>query len=99
MTKRLLLALLIGVVATFAFIGLASVVDELGYEFLARALVWPNALLQSLVPPHNIGTPEHQVLEGSPLNFLAFVASLPLGFIVYGAVAFAMLGKAWRRNP
>ena len=61
--KRVLVAVGIGTTAAFTLVGLAAVVDELGYESAAPILVWPNALLQSLVPPHNIGTPEHPVLE------------------------------------
>ena len=98
--KRALMAVGIGTTTALALIGLAAVVDELGYESAARILVWPNAWLQSLVPTHNIGTAEHSVLEGSPLNELAFVASVVVAAIVYSMLAFAIVPRlvAWVRR-
>jgi hypothetical protein len=98
--KRVLIAVGIGTTTAFALTGLAAVVDELGYESAARILVWPNALLQSFVPPHNIGTPEHAVLEGSPLNGFAFVASVLIAAIVYSMPAFSVVPRllAWVRR-
>jgi len=86
--KRVLLAIALGVVTTFAVIGLAFVADDLGFESFARALAWPNTLLQSLTPSNNIGTLDHPVTEGTPLNALAFYASIPLGVLIYGFVAY-----------
>src|SRR5580693_2408104 len=86
--KRVIQSIGIGIVATFAMIGLAFVVDDAGYEDFAQYLNWPNLLLQNLAPPHNIGTADHHFLEGSPLNVLAFYASIPFGTLIYGCVAF-----------
>ena len=94
--KRVVLAIALGVVTTFALIGLAFVADDLGFESFARALVWPNTLLQSFAPSNNIGTLEHPVLEGTPLNALAFCASIPLGVLIYGLIAYAGLSLTKR---
>ena len=96
MTKRLVLSAVIGIVLAFACLGVSVYVEDLGFESLARVFLWPNGLLQLLAPPHNIGTPEHVVLEGSPLNDLAFHASVPLGALVYGAIAFFILPRVKR---
>lgn len=62
----------------------------------SRVLMWQNSLLQSMTPQVNIGTPEHPIYEGTPLNVLALVASVPLGFLIYGLIAYFTL-KAIRR--
>ena len=91
MAKRALQALLIGTIVTFAMFGVAFISFEAGYEGLGKAAIWQNELLQVLVPLHNIGTPENPVYEGTPLSFLTFFASVPLGIFVYGLVAYAAL--------
>ena len=96
MTKRLVLSAAIGIVMAFAFLGVSVYVEDLGFESLAKVFLWPNGLLQLLAPPHNIGTPEHVVLEGSPLNDLAFTTSVPLAALVYGAIAFFILPRVKR---
>ena len=65
MVKRVLIAMVYGVVVTFSLLGLSVVLDDMGYESAARALFWQNGALQALVPPINIGSANHPVLEGS----------------------------------
>jgi hypothetical protein len=60
-------------------------------------LLWQNTLLQGFAPLGNMGTPEHPIYEGTPLNFLAFLASIPLSIIIYSLVAYAALSIARRR--
>ena len=98
MAKRALQAFLIGTIVTFAFFGVAFVSFEAGYEGLGKAAIWQNALLQALAPLHNIGTPENPVYEGTPLNFLAFFASVPLGILVYSLVAYTALRLVRQRT-
>ena len=98
MKKRIFLALLIGLVLTAGLLGLSFVADDAGLDSLASVLLWPNTLLQSLAPLGNIGTPERPIYEGTPLNFLAFFASVPLGFAVYTAAAYVILGRWGRRS-
>ena len=89
-------ASLIGIAATLVLLAGAFAADASGFPNLARSLFWQNGLLQSLVPQGNIGTPESPVYEGSPLNYLAFLASIPLGFAAYGCLAYVAL--KWRKR-
>ncbi|HJY05403.1 MAG TPA: hypothetical protein VJ323_03755 [Bryobacteraceae bacterium] len=97
MIKRLMLAAAIGLLATAALFALSFAADSLGFASLARGLLWQNTLLQSFAPLGNIGTAEHPVYEGSPLNFLAFLASIPTGIFFYSLLAYAALSMAKRR--
>ena len=99
MFKQILIAALIGIAIAFACLGLSVYSEELGLGFLSDAFAWPNTLLQLLVPAHNIGTAERPMLEGSPLNFLAFLASVPLGAFVYSVIAFVWLRRRRARVP
>jgi hypothetical protein len=82
-----LAALVIGIAATLVLTVAASFSHSAGAELAARVLSWPNTLLQSLVPPHNIGTVESPFYEGMPLNVLAYFASVNLR--PYGAISVA----------
>jgi hypothetical protein len=95
---RLALAFILGAIATFALMGLSVIANECGYELASRIVFWQNTLLQSLVLPINIGYSEHAVYEGSPLNFLAFLASMPLGIVVYGIAAFTAMSQRSKRH-
>jgi len=98
MSKQIFVALFVGLVASFALLGLSVYSDELELGILAKIFDWPNTLLQSFVPLNNLGTPEHPILEGSPLNDLAFQVSVPFGAVVYGAI-FLLVRKFLRRAP
>lgn len=89
--RKVALAIVIGIAVTLALLGLAFAADAVGHPGIARALFWNNGILQSLVPLNNIGSVAHPVYEGTPLNFLAFCASIPLGFVIYGAAAYVAL--------
>lgn len=95
---RLALAFVLGAIATFALMGLSVIANECGYELASRIVFWQNTFLQSLVLPINIGSAEHAVYEGSPLNILAYLASLPLGILVYGMAAFAAISRRSERR-
>jgi hypothetical protein len=75
-----------------------------GAQFAHRAhsaaylLFWQNTLLQSVVPLHNIGTPERPIYEGTPLNILAYLASYPLGAVVYAAAVYAVLCRRTKQS-
>lgn len=97
MIKRILLAFAIGVLATAALFALSFAADSFGFTSLANGLLWQNTLLQSFAPLGNMGTPEHPVYEGTPLNFLAFLASVPLGIVIYSVMAYAVLSMVQRR--
>ena len=98
MKKRIFPALLIGLSLTAGLLGLSFVAADAGLDSLAKGLLWPNTLLQSLAPLGNVGTPERPIYEGTPLNFLAFFASIPLAFVIYTSAAYVILGRWGRRS-
>jgi hypothetical protein len=87
---RILLAVVIGVVLTIVT---AAVTSDSGSESARAVLFWPNTVLQYLVPAPNIGTPDHPLYEGTPLNFVAFLISFPFAVGIYGALAFLFLRR------
>lgn len=91
--KRISIAIGVGGLATLIMGVAARVASNFGAESLAQYLFWPNALTQSLVPCIQIGTPQHPVCEGTPLNFLAFLASIALSAVTYSAVAYVWLQR------
>jgi hypothetical protein len=88
---RILLAIGIGVLVTAITAAVSFAMTSRGAESAGEILLWPNTLLQVLVPAPNIGTPDHPLYEGTPLNFFAFLASFPLAITVYGVVAYVCL--------
>src|SRR5438034_8669481 len=103
MRRRLRLALLafgIGVLITAITATVAFVPNWDSAESVREAIFWPNTLLQNLVPVvyglPNIGTPDHPLYEGTPVNILAFFISFPLAIFVYSIVAYIFL--RWRRR-
>ncbi len=98
MVKRALFAVCVGILVTLLLLGAAFVADSAGLESLAGALFWQNTLAQSFVPLGNIGTAGHPIYEGSPLNFIAFLASFPIGVAVHGAAAFILMDRFLRKR-
>lgn len=96
--KRAFIAIGLGLVATFGLNVLAFFADGLEHPLLSSVLIWPNTFFQSLAPLHNIGTAERPIMEGTPLNFLAFVASIPLAWLVYSCIAYIWLHSRNRRS-
>jgi len=89
--NRLLCALAIGIVITATSIAAMYLLYSSGANDAARIAWWPNTVLQALVPAPNIGTPERPLLEGTPVHYLAFLASFPLGLLAYSVLAFRVL--------
>jgi hypothetical protein len=95
--KRILLAIGLGGLVTLMLGGAAQIASNFGAESLAQILFWPNVLTQSFVPCLQIGTPQHPVCEGTPLNFLAFLESIVLSVVIYSALAYVWLQRQSRR--
>jgi hypothetical protein len=38
-----------------------------------------------------MGTAEQPMYAGTPLNFLGFLASIPVGFVIYGVAAYVAI--------
>jgi hypothetical protein len=79
---------ILGIALTLLLLAVAFVVDSTGHPELARVLFWQNELLQVLTPGHNIGTPTHPIHEGTPLHLIGFIASIPIGFVIYGGLTY-----------
>ena len=98
--RRFLLVLLapgIGTLVTAVTAALSYFAFQAGAELLSESLFWPNTLMQSSVPIlyglPNIGTPDHPLYEGTPVNIAAFFVSFPLGILVYSTVAYIFLRR------
>jgi hypothetical protein len=89
--KPLAIAAGIGVLLTVALTGAAYLSHYAEAETAAKVLFWPNTSLQSLIMCVDVGTPRHQMCEGTPLNVVAYGASFPLSIVVYPLVAYALL--------
>ena len=94
-SRNLRFSALIGVGVTLLLLALAFWTDN---DQVSRTLFWHNTLIQKAIGGHNIGTAEEPVIEGTPLNLVAFLASIPLGFLIYGAVAYLVLRLVSRRT-
>lgn len=99
MIKRIFWAAVIGVAATLLLIAASFAADDAGYDVLSNALFWQNWLLQSLLPTPDIGTLQHPFREGVPLTFIAWFASIPVGFVIYGALAYAAMRRSDKVVP
>jgi hypothetical protein len=97
--KRLLLSILCGLLITAALTVIAF--SDKTSDNTARILLWQVMLLAQHVPHGNIGTPEHPVYEGSPLDLVPVFLGVPLGIPIYAVVSYAALwlvAKVQRRN-
>jgi hypothetical protein len=89
----ILLALGIGTLVTAVTAAISYFTFQAGAELVSEILFWPNTLMQSLVPFHNIGTPEHPFYEGTPVNIAAFFVSFLVGILIYSAVAYVFVRR------
>ena len=86
----------IGVLLTTLTAALSYFASQAGAQLVSEILFWPNTLMQSLVPLHNVSTSAHPLYEGTPLNIAAFFMSFPLAVLVYGAFAYIFLRRRQR---
>jgi len=91
--KHVLMAVGLGVLLTVVFTASAKAAYEAGATFVSKLLLWPNTLLQSLVPCLNIGSPEAPFCEGTPLHLLVFGASELLSVAVYASIAYILIRR------
>ena len=70
--------------------------------FLVNALLWPMYLIGPaigrLLPRGNIGTPEHPIYEGTPIDFLVGFALAGFCILLYPVVTFVILSLISRRQ-
>jgi hypothetical protein len=96
--RLVFLAITIGIAISAVLQVLALVAYQNGLVMITRILDWPNTLVQAAIACAPDGSADQQSCEGTPLNVLAYFASLPLGAAVYGAVAYIRLRKRWFRG-
>jgi hypothetical protein len=60
---------------------------------VSDVVFWPNTLLQSLAPCAVLKVGDIVGCEGTPLNLVMYVASFFLGVLVYGVVAYVLIGR------
>jgi hypothetical protein len=89
----ILLAFGIGTLVTAVTAAFSYFAFQAGADLVSEILFWPNTLMQSLVPLHNIGTAEHLFYEGTPVSIAAFFVSFPLAILVYSAVAYVFVRR------
>ena len=87
--KRWLLAVLCGSLMTVVLTVIAF--SDNTSRKTAGILLWQVTLLAQGVPHGNIGTVEHPVYEGSPLDFVPVIVGVPLGIPIYTLVAYGGL--------
>ena len=88
---RIIVAIAIGVAITMAMAYASHVAWRNHAEIVSHVLLWPNTLLQTLVPLNNVNTTEHPVYEATPVNIVAYLASYPIGAVVYSMAAYFLL--------
>ena len=88
---RLPISFAIGSIATGAMYALSSAAADSGRGSLSRALWWHGQLLADFAV-QRAGTPD------DPSPGLAKLLSFPLGLILYGAAAYALLSFAGRKS-
>ena len=68
--------------------------------FLVNALLWPVYLIGPaigrLLPRGNIGTPEHPVYEGTPIDFIVGFALAGFCILLYPVITFVILSLVSR---
>jgi amino acid transporter len=93
--KRIVAAVIIGLVATIGLYIAGSVAYAKGHPNLSRILYWQGPFLQSFEhPPEFIGGAR----EGTPVTCALFFAGIPFGIVLYTSLAFMALGTGRRKN-
>ena len=89
--KRIWKAFLISVVLSAGLAVVAWGLGQAGLSAVARLLVWPAVVLQSLVSAPNIGTESQPLYEGTQLHLVAFSAGLAAQVPIYWVAIYAVL--------
>jgi hypothetical protein len=90
---KLALALVVGSTLTALGIALTAVIDA---EWVRWVFLFPWALLGALVPHPNIGTPEHPLYEGTPLDLPAAVIGLGTSALLNIVIAYLVVSRLHR---
>lgn len=94
---RLLISFVVFLCVCFTVVPHAMDVDP---PSLVRVLLWPASLLGPVIgrvlPRGNIGTTEHPVYEGTPIDFLVGFALVGLSIFFYPVATFIVLSLVQR---
>lgn len=92
LTTRLLISF---VVFVCVFLIVVPHTMDVQPPFLVDVLMWPvyliGPVIGKLLPRGNIGTPEHPVYEGTPIDFLVGTALVGLSIFFYPVATFVVL--------
>jgi len=88
------LALVVGTGLTTLGVLLTTMMDA---EWVRWIFLLPWALLGTLLPHPNIGTPEHPIYEGTPLDLFATVIGLPMSALMNMVIAYFVMCR-FRRS-
>jgi hypothetical protein len=91
MKKIILQALGAGAFVTLGLFGFAYLAVARGNVELSYYFYWQGAWLESLVPCENIGHALFEVCKLTNWHIVAFYGGIPLGMLVYGAIAFVIM--------
>lgn len=102
MTIHNLLARLL--ISFFVFLCVSLIVTphlmDVNPPFLVNALLWPAFLLGPVIgrmlPHGNIGTAEHPIYEGTPIDFLVGFALVGFSIFLYPVITFVVLSLVSR---
>jgi hypothetical protein len=95
--KALLQAIAIGTCVTLALFGLGFLAAERGAEGLSYALYWQSYVLYKLLPCSIIINPGEFLCENMTVAKVTFFSGIPVGIILYSAVAYVILRARQRR--
>jgi hypothetical protein len=87
--SRLALSLICGLTITVALT--MVVISGVTSRNTSRVLLWQCMILAQGMPRGNIGTPEHPIYEGTPLDFIPVFIGIPLGVPIYASLTYAVL--------
>jgi len=89
--SRLKRATAIGTGIAIALFIASELSGVFGHRFWAHIFEWQASLLQAFIPPHNIGTPEQPLYEGTPVHLFAWYVGVALSVPLYITIAYAIL--------
>ena len=95
--KVLLQALVIGTCVTLALFGLGYVAAEQGEQALSYVLYWQAYVLYMLLPCSVSLTRGEFLCESMTAARITFFSGIPVGIVVYSAVAYLILRARQRR--
>ena len=90
--NRWLMSFIYGVCITILLtIAGFSLSSDGGWSLPTKVLLWQATLLAYGIPHPNIGTAQHPIYEGTPLDLIPVFIGIPLGVPIYTLISYAVL--------